>query len=720
MISDYNDASTTRTETFIDTYDTVKNDLKETYHDFNYQDYLKKGDDYYYNYRNKKLKNSFARNYSQQTIPVSEDFIPNNLNNAANNINENNVEMVEINQIPSYYRSHYSNPTYVSHFLVRLFPFSFVSIEIQGDKFDDPNRLFQSLDKTYESCMTLKDDVRELIPEFYCLPEMFLNKNNLNLTQDLLDEKGESIVVNDVELPPWAKNSPYTFVAEMRNNLEKDNIKINKWIDLIFGTYQRGEKAEEVHNIFQAQTYDRMVRIDTIKDLDMRDSMMRLVEVGVTPSQIFDKDSKCKIDKKELLKKKLYSFAVGITLDESNQLHKFNLTTQKYKSIYEDIYKNDKVTHNKDYKQKIYPSIIAIKCINPKKLLIFTNNNYWYTIKISKHDNKLHIDETNPIHYLNNSSRFAASYPISSSSIPFIIYHNEKYVIKGGFWDNHLEINSLPAEGDKKEKEVKISSAIFDKDCGPITIMKMTQDEKILICGTSYGNIIIFNVDGPNIKKNLILYNHFGPITSISINDNLNMVATSSMDGFVHIYLLPSFIMSRSLQISTKAKCDINNFDYKESKDNECLYADNIFLSSCPLACITIYILKKRLFKTYTINGEFVGKVEEDNDMGKIKCPLVFQNLNFHDFLIYGTENGFVKIRSFPDMNLINSIKPFEGQEIKCLELSPDKRFCYVWSHKDKIAVIKDQNTSTGFETKEINEEENLNEKKNVELNINN
>ena len=37
---------------------------------------------------------------------------------------------------------------------------------------------------------------------------------------------------------------------------------------------------------------------------------------------------------------------------------------------------------------------------------------------------------------------------------------------------------------------------------------------------------------------------------------------------------------------------------------------------------------------TYTINGEFVAKVEEDNDMGKIKCPLVFQNLNFHDFLI--------------------------------------------------------------------------------------
>jgi len=80
--------------------------------------------------------------------------------------------------------------------------------------------------------------------------------------------------------------------------------------------------------------------------------------------------------------------------------------------------------------------------------------------------------------------------------------------------------------------------------------------------------------------------------------------------------------------------------------------------------------------------------------------------LNFQDFLIYGTDDGYVKIRSFPGMKLVNSIKPFEGQEIKALELSPDKRFCYIWSHKDKIAVIKDLNTSSGFEIKDINIDE--------------
>ena len=470
---------------------------------------------------------------------------------------------------------------------------------------------------------------------------------------------------------------------------------------------KKGEKAEEVHNIFQAQTYERMVKIDKIKDIDMRDAMMRLVEVGVTPIQIFNKDSKGKIEKKELLKNKIYSYAIGIFLDESTELNKFYLTSSKYKKMSNKKYENNKLTYNKDYQQIIYPSIIAIKCINPKNLKIFTNNNYCYNMKISNHDNKLHTDETKKYQYQNNSTKFAPCYPMSLVNIPFIIYHKEKYIIKGGFWDSHLEINSLPKEGEKKEKEneEQICSTIFVHHCGPVIIMKMTKDERLLFCGTSYGNIIIFNVDGANLIQNMILYNHSNSITSISINENLNMFATSSYDGFIHIYIMPSSTMVRSLHISKKVKCSINDSNYEELKKEEYLYAEHIFLSNSPLPCITIYILIKKVFKSFTINGEFIAEVKEDDDAGNIKCPLIFQNLNFKDFLIYGTNDGYVKIRSFPYMNLISSIRPFEGQEIKCLELSTDKRFCYIWSHKEKIAVIKDVNTSTGFEMKEDNEE---------------
>ncbi len=52
----------------------------------------------------------------------------------------------------------------------------------------------------------LAGPMQELIPEFYYLPEMFVNANNYNL-----GVMEDGTVVSDVELPPWAK-SPEEFV----------------------------------------------------------------------------------------------------------------------------------------------------------------------------------------------------------------------------------------------------------------------------------------------------------------------------------------------------------------------------------------------------------------------------------------------------------------------------------------------------------------------------
>ena len=45
---------------------------------------------------------------------------------------------------------------------------------------------------------------------------------------------------------------------------------------------------------------------------------------------------------------------------------------------------------------------------------------------------------------------------------------------------------------------------------------------------------------------------------------------------------------------------DEEDHDINEISDE--IYADNVFLSSNPLPCITIYISKLKLFLTYTIN----------------------------------------------------------------------------------------------------------------------
>ena len=102
----------------------------------------------------------------------------------------------------------------------------------------------------------------------------------------------------------------------------------------------------------------------------------------------------------------------------------------------------------------------------------------------------------------------------------------------------------------------------------------------------------------------------------------------------------------------------------EDISEEEFIYADNIFLSSLPLPCFIIFISSKKMFFIYNINGKYIGEVEESEDIKKFNSPIIFKNLEFQEFLIYGTDDGYIKIRSLPNMKMINMIKPFEGREI--------------------------------------------------------
>jgi hypothetical protein len=57
--------------------------------------------------------------------------------------------------------------------------------------------------------------------------------------------------VDDVGLPSWASN-PKDFVFKNRYALESNFVSSNlhKWIDLVFGYLQRGERAQFSNNLF--------------------------------------------------------------------------------------------------------------------------------------------------------------------------------------------------------------------------------------------------------------------------------------------------------------------------------------------------------------------------------------------------------------------------------------------------------------------------------------
>ena len=122
--------------------------------------------------------------------------------------------------IPAFmYGSHYSTSAgVVIHFLLRLHPFSSLHRHLQSGHFDVADRLFSSIQRTWEMCTGRSAaEVKELTPEFYSNPAFLRNTNELKLGTS---QDGE--VIGDVILPPWAKGSPEKFVEVMRLALESD------------------------------------------------------------------------------------------------------------------------------------------------------------------------------------------------------------------------------------------------------------------------------------------------------------------------------------------------------------------------------------------------------------------------------------------------------------------------------------------------------------------
>uniref|UniRef100_A0A8C1LXJ7 Neurobeachin b n=1 Tax=Cyprinus carpio TaxID=7962 RepID=A0A8C1LXJ7_CYPCA len=107
---------------------------------------------------------------------------------------------------PCHYTTHYSTAASTLHWLVRIEPFTTFFLNANGNKFDHPNRTFSGIARSWRHCQRDTADVKELIPEFYYLPEMFVNSNGY-----CLGDRDDGVPVCDVELPAWAKK-PEDFV----------------------------------------------------------------------------------------------------------------------------------------------------------------------------------------------------------------------------------------------------------------------------------------------------------------------------------------------------------------------------------------------------------------------------------------------------------------------------------------------------------------------------
>lgn len=189
---------------------------------------------------------------------------------------------------PFHYGTHYSLAMIVTSFLIRLEPYVQSYLLLQGGKFDHADRLFYSVEKAWN--LAARDnyaDVRELIPEFFYLPEFLVNLSNYNL-----GELQNGTAINNVILPPWAHNDPKIFIQKQREALESPYVSahLHEWIDLVFGYRQQGPGALEKQNVFNHLSYRGAVNLDEIDDdLERRSATGIIHNFGQTPLQIFQK-----------------------------------------------------------------------------------------------------------------------------------------------------------------------------------------------------------------------------------------------------------------------------------------------------------------------------------------------------------------------------------------------------------------------------------------------
>ncbi|TFY62229.1 hypothetical protein EVJ58_g3994 [Rhodofomes roseus] len=194
------------------------------------------------------------------------------------------VNLESVDEKPFHYGTHFSSSMIVCHFLIRVEPFSHMFKILQGGDWDLPERLFSDVRRGYESASSdVRGDVRELIPEFYALPEFL--ENSARIDFGVQQSTGERI--DDVKLPPWAKRDPLLFISLHREALESDYVSENlpHWIDLIWGHKQRDPKSL---NVFHPLSYEGSIDLDTITDELEREATVGIIHnFGQTPRKLF-------------------------------------------------------------------------------------------------------------------------------------------------------------------------------------------------------------------------------------------------------------------------------------------------------------------------------------------------------------------------------------------------------------------------------------------------
>ena len=174
-----------------------------------------------------------------------------------------------------------------------------------------------------------------------------------------------------------------------------------------------------------------------------------------------------------------------------------------------------------------------------------------------------------------------------------------------------------------------------------------------MILGNSIGNIVIYKIDIENCKWTIFKkrFHQMNAISDIHINNELNLFASSSIDGIINLYTLPLCKLVRSI----KVPINIEN-------NGKCNY---VLLSESSLCSIIVINEDNNNCEilSYSINGKLLTHCKEDKTMS---YPLKIKDLNTFEYIIYYA-NSQINIRNLPSLTVQIIIKSIFNYKNLCI-----------------------------------------------------